>query len=151
LSESPKSPEAGWRDDPQARPDTIARLEKVIELLAVHGYVETACRQAKCSKETYYDFRSRHADFAEEAAQAVERARTELEATGWACARKALTDHRYLPALIFTLKAKAGWKESARLDLTSDGKRTKDPRDMTDEELVALIQEGREVLGDGPP
>ena len=144
-------PEASdWRDDPSVRPDTIARLDKVLELLAVHGVVETACRQAHCSKATFYDFRERHPEFAAEAEDAAARAVPELEATGWACARKALSDPRYLPMLRFALAAKAGWKESTHLDISSQGKPAKDPRDMTDEELVALIEASRSLLEDKP-
>ena len=84
--------ELTWRDDPKARPDTIARLEHALDLLAVHGFIESACRQARCSKGTFYDFRKRYEDFAVDAEHAANQAKTELEATGWACARKALTD-----------------------------------------------------------
>ena len=139
----PAGAEQCWRDDQTARPNTIARLEKVLEILAVHGVIETACRQARCSKKTFYEFRQRHPDFAGEADEATRRAVSELEATGWAAARKGLTDPRYLSVLIFALKAKAGWKETTQLDLTSPENPGKDPREMTDDELVTLIKESR--------
>lgn len=142
-------PTTGWRDDPNVRPDTLARLEKVLELLSVHGFVETACRQGHCSKRTFYEFKERYPDFVEEVEQATARARTELEATGWSCARKALTDPRYNPVLIFTLKAKAGWRESTHVDVTSEsrpGTPGTDPRDLSDEDLMAVIEEARQSL-----
>ena len=116
LEELAKTETTGWRADPRTRPDTIARLEKVLELLAVHAFVEAACRQAGCSKKTFYQFKERYQDFAEEAQQAMERAIMELEATGWACARKAMTDPRYQTTLIFALKSKAAWRETRRLE-----------------------------------
>ena len=47
TAEAPPVTASAWREDASTRPDTIARLEKVLEILAVHGVVETACRQAR--------------------------------------------------------------------------------------------------------
>ena len=133
---------SSWGDDPKTRPDTIARLEKALEFLSVHGVVDSACRQARCSKTTFYDFKERYEDFAKDAQDAADRALPELEATGWACARKAISDPRYLSALIFALKAKAGWRESAHLEITASAKSDKRPDEMTNDELLRVVAEG---------
>ena len=49
--DSGTAPASEWRQDPATRDDTIARLEKVLEYLLVHGVVNTACRQAKTWQE----------------------------------------------------------------------------------------------------
>ncbi len=71
----PDTPEgaSAWREDGHVRPDTIGRLERVVELLAVHGAIEAACERAHCSKATFYEFKERHPDFAEEVKRALGR------------------------------------------------------------------------------
>ena len=67
LEKARRKAKPDWRNDPNARPDTIGRLERVLELLPVYGFIEAACRRARCSKETFYDFKARYRDFAAEA------------------------------------------------------------------------------------
>ena len=50
------------------------RLEMAIELLSRCGFIEAACRDARCSKSTFYDFRRRYRDFAKEVDEAARRA-----------------------------------------------------------------------------
>ncbi len=132
---------ASWREDPESKAATIAHLEAALKFLATHGIIRTACKQAKLGPATFYDFRRRYPDFAEEAREAMQEAVQGLEAVGFACARKALTDPRYQPTLIFTLKAKAKWTD--RLHVTSEEKPVSA---RTDEELEELIQIGKKVL-----
>lgn len=65
----------------------------------------------------------------------------EMEGTLANCARKALHDPRYVGALIFWLKAKAGWTERQALDVkatvdVTEGRET--TRDVLEAKVLAL-------------
>jgi hypothetical protein len=115
----------GWRACGRTK-DTLQRLEKVIELLKVHGVINVACRQSiiagrALSKQTYYEMRHDYPDFTEETDDAIAQSVEELEASGMACARMAQRDPRYIPMLRMALEVKAGWSRAQRIELTGKG------------------------------
>lgn len=145
------APPKGWRGCGRTK-DTIARLEKCLELLKVHGVINVACRQSivagrALSKQTYYEMRQQHPDFVEESDEAIAQSIEELEASGMACARMAQRDPRYLPMLKFALQVKAKWRESQHLEVTGkdDG-----PIRHAGELTVKLVNgDGTPLLPDG--
>ena len=84
----------------------------IVESLANGVSRAGACRAASVGRRTFYHWLKGDARFRKQVEDAQGTAIETVESVAFACALKAEHDPRYQTALIFWLKANAGWKET---------------------------------------
>ena len=75
-----------------------------------------ACRRARVARRTFYNWLEADPAFRERVEDAEAVAVGSMEHLAFVCAERALADPRYLRALFFFLKCKAGWRETTAPD-----------------------------------
>ena len=87
-----------------------AQQQRILAGLSTGATRTAACRAAHVARRTFYNWLEDPA-FAEEVALAEHEAIEQAEGYVYQCAAKALEDPRYLRALFFLVKCKAGWND----------------------------------------
>ncbi len=98
-----------------ATPTFSPRQQAILASLARGTSRTAACHSARVSRRTLYNWIKADPTFAQAVEEAESGAIAQAEDLAYACAMKAADDPRYLRALFFWLKHRAGWTQ-ARAD-----------------------------------